>query len=162
MWLASQRKQYHLLAWPRRLGLQVRWSHLWHQRTPHQSCQQILVQYSADTNEWCCAFVLILWVRKKKYNKCDFYTKITTCRVFPLIPEIKRIHFKVGQIRGRWSFNHHSMWKDLNGFSFEWCHSTQLSQQGSKVFHDLLTQQQVWKGLFFCEEYVKKNKKKHC
>lgn len=41
-------------------------TNLWHRRTPHQSCQLILVRYSADTNEWRCAFVMILWVRKRK------------------------------------------------------------------------------------------------
>ena len=41
-------------------------TNLWHQRIPHPSCQLTPVQYSADTNEWRCAFVMILRVRTRE------------------------------------------------------------------------------------------------
>lgn len=49
-------------------------TNLWHQRTPHQSCQQILVRCSADTSERCCAFVMSLWVRKKEYQRLNVFS----------------------------------------------------------------------------------------
>lgn len=49
-------------------------TNLWHQRTPHQSCQQILVRSSANTNERCCAFEMSLWVRKKEYKRLHVFS----------------------------------------------------------------------------------------
>lgn len=56
-------------------------TNLWHQRTPHRSCQLILVRYSADTNEWRCAFVQILRVRIENKMLLDFNHRIKHAQI---------------------------------------------------------------------------------
>lgn len=64
-------------------------TNLWHQKTPHRSCQQIPVRYSADTNERRCAFVMNLSVGKREEKNEAFQTGRMTDRVVPLITEVE-------------------------------------------------------------------------